>query len=101
MTVKLYVNWREKEILTARELDEKVDEKVKSMLSNEYCYNEYLDDYIDCHYTRLELFGVLASGNQNIIKETLDDIRNGVQEGILDWCDMDTRSDYEAVTIEV
>ena len=101
MTVKLYVNWRECKILTNQQLEEMIEDKVERMMSDDACYEEYLDDYLDCNYTKMELFGVLASGNQSIIEETLDDIRNGVQEGILDWCDMDTRSDYEAVTIEV
>ena len=101
MTVKLLVDWRSKEITTERELADKIDDRVKAMLEDEDCYEEYLDDYLDCNYTKMELFGILASGNQSIIEETLDDIRNGVQESIFDWCDMDTRGDYETITIEV
>ena len=100
MTVKLYVNWREKEILTARQLDERVEEKVERMMSDEDCYNEYLDDYIDCNYTKLELFEALTKG-EAFIRETIDDIKSGVAEGICDWCDMDTRSDYEEVKVEI
>lgn len=100
MTVKLYVNWREKEILTAQQLDERIDEKVERMMSDKDCYDEYLDDYIDCNYTKLELFEALTKG-EAFIRETLDDIKSGVAEGIYDWCDMDTRSDYEEVKIEV
>lgn len=101
MAVKLLVNWRNREITTERELADRIDDRVKAMLEDEVCYEEYLDDYLDCNYTKIELFDVLASGNQSVIEETLDDIRNGVQEAIFDWCDMDTRSDYETVTIEV
>lgn len=101
MTVKLNVNWRGQEIITERELADKIDDRVKAMLEDKDCYEDYLDDYIDCNYTKIELFNILASGNQSTIEETLDDIRNGVQEGIFDWCDMDTRSDYDIVTIEV
>ena len=100
MTVKLYVNWREKEILTAKQLDERVEEKVERMMSDTDCYNEYLDDYIDCNYTKLELFEALTKG-EAFIRETIDDIRSGVAEGVYDWCDMDTRSDYEEVKVEV
>lgn len=101
MTVKLMVNWREREITTERELADKIDDRVKEMLEDKDTYEEYLDDYIDCNYTKMELFGILASDNQSVIEETLDDIRNGVQESIFDWCDMDIRSDYEEVKIEV
>ena len=101
MTVKLLVDWRSREITTERRLADKIDDRVKGMLEDKECYEEYLDDYIDCNYTKIELFGILASGNQSIIEETLNNIRNGVQESIFDWCDMDIRSDYETVTIEV
>ena len=79
MTVKLMVNWRNREITTERELADKIDERVKNMLEDKECYEEYLDDYIDGNYTKMELFGILASGNQCVIEENFDDIRNGVQ----------------------
>ena len=101
MTVKLNIDWRNREVITERELADKIDDRVKEVLENKDSYEEYLDDYIDCNYTKMELFGILASGNQSIVEETLNDIRNGVQESIFDWCDMDTRSDYDIVTIEV
>lgn len=100
MTVKLYVNWREQEILTNRQLEEKINERVEDMMSNEDSYNECLDDYIGSNYTKLELFEALTKG-EAFIKETIDDIKSGVAEGIYEWCDMDTRSDYEEVKIEV
>lgn len=100
MTVKLYVNWREKEILTAQQLDERIDEKVERMMSDKDCYNEYLDDYLDCNYTKLELFEALTKG-EAFIREILDDVKSDVAGGIYERCDMDTRSDYEEVKIEV
>ena len=101
MTVKLLVDWRGREITTERELADRIDDRVKEMLEAKDCYEEYLDDYIDCNYTKMELFGILASGNQSVIEETLDDIRNGVQEAIFDFVDMDIRGDFDVVTIEV
>ena len=100
MTVKLWVNWRGKEILTTRQLDERVDKRVEEIMSDEECYNEYLEDYIDCNYTKLELFEALTGGSTSI-EETVDDIRSGVDETISDWCDMVIRGDYEQVKIEV
>ena len=100
MTVKLLVNWREKEIATERELTDKIDERVKAMLEDKDCYEEYLDDYIDRNYTKLELFEALTKG-EDFIRETIDDIRSGVAEGIYDWCECDIRGDYEEVRIEV
>ena len=100
MTVKLCVNWREKEILTTRQVEEKIDARVERMMSDEDCYNEYLDDYLDCNYTKMELFEALTKG-EAFIRETIDDIKSGVAEGIYDWCECDVRGDYEEVKVEV
>lgn len=100
MTVKLMVNWRTKEILTTQQLDKMVDKKVGRIMSDEDGYNEFLDDYIDCNYTKLELFEALTK-DEAFIRETIDDIRSGVAENISDWCYTDIYSDYEKVTIEV
>ena len=100
MTVKLLVNWRQKEITTEREIADKIDDRVKAMLEDKDCYNEYLEDYLDCNYTKLELFEALIKG-EAFIRETIDDIKSGVAEGIYDWCECDVRGDYEEVKIEV
>ena len=100
MTVKLWVNWEGRKILTTQQLDEMVNESVKRIVSDEEHYNEYLDDYIDCNYTKIELFEALTKG-EAFIRETIDDIRSGVAENIYDWCYTDIYSDYEKVIIEV
>lgn len=100
MTVKLMVDWREKKILTVREVEEIIDKRVEEALADEDCYNEFLEEYIDCNYTKRELFDALVKGGA-FTEETIDDIRSGVAEEIRDWCDMDTRCDYEEVEVEV
>lgn len=100
MTVKLLVNWRQKEITTEREIADKIDDRVKAMLEDKDCYIKYLEDYLDCNYTKLELFEALIKG-EAFIRETIDDIESGVAEGIYDWCECDVRGDYEEVKIEV
>ena len=100
MTVKLYVNWRERKILTNQQLEEQIDERVEHMMSDDACYEEYLEDYLDCNYTKIELFEALTKG-EAFIRETIDDIKSGVAEGIVDWCECDIRGDYEEVKIEV
>ena len=100
MTTRLWVNWSKKEILTNQQLEEKINKRVESVMSDDVCYNEYLDDYIDCNYTKLELFNALTSDGASI-EETIDDIREGVAEEIYDWCNEDIRWEYEKVKIEV
>jgi hypothetical protein len=100
MKVNLMVNWREKEILTVKELDERIDARVDEVMKDNDAYDEYLDDYIDCNYTKKELFDAL-SGSDAEREEVVGDIRSGVAEAIYDWVNMDISSDYEEVTIEV
>lgn len=100
MTVKLWINWRGREILTTQQLEEKIDEMVESILSNEDSYREELEDYLDYNYTKIELFEALMSDGATI-EEVIDDIKSGVAENIRDWCDSTTRSDYEEVKVEI
>ena len=100
MIVKLWVNWRGREVLTNQQLEEKINARVEEVIANDDSYNECLEEYIDSNYTKLELFDALVNGDATI-KETIDDIKSGVAEGIADWCDMNIRGDYEEVKIEV
>lgn len=100
MTVKLMVNWRAKEILTTRELDERINTRVDEVMQDTDAYDEYLDDYLDCNYTKTELYNALI-GSADEIEEITNDIRSGVADAIYDWVNMDISSDYAEVTIEV
>ena len=100
MKVKLVVDWRAKEILTVRELDERINARVDEMMQDTDVYGEYLDDYLDCNYTRMELFNAL-SGSETDREEILNDIRSGVADAIYDWVNMNMSSDYSEVTVEV
>ena len=100
MKIKIYVDWKENEILTQRQLEEKINERVEYMMSDEDCYREELDNYLDCNYSKLELFNALAS-DEATMTEIIDDVKTGVAESIRVWCDDDIRWSYEEVTIEV
>ena len=100
MTVKLWVNWRKREVLTNQQLEEKINARVEEVIANDDSYNECLEEYIDSNYTKLELFEALTKGDA-FIKETIDDIKSGIAEGIYDWCECDVRGDYEEVKVEV
>ena len=100
MKVNLMVNWREKEILTVKELDERIDARVDEVMQDTDTYDEYLEDYLDSNYTKLELYNALI-GSKEEIEETINDIRSGVAESIHDWVNMDISGDYHDVTIEV
>lgn len=46
MTIKIYVNWDESEILTAKEFDNFKKNKVADILGDEYDRAEYINDYL-------------------------------------------------------
>ena len=100
MTVKLLVNWKEKEILTTKQLDEKIDARVEEVMQDTDAYNEYLDDYLGNIYLKKKLFDAL-SGSDADREEVLNDIRSAVARAIYDFVDMDISTDYAEVTIEV
>jgi hypothetical protein len=100
MKVTLNVNWKEKEILTVKELDERIEARVDEVMQDTELYDEYLDDYLDSNYTKTELYNALI-GSADEIEEITNDIRSGVAEAIYDWINMDISSDYAEVTIEV
>jgi transcription elongation factor Elf1 len=100
MKVTLMVNWANEEILTVKELDERIDARVEEVMQDTDAYDEYLDDYLDSNYTKRELFDAL-SGSDAEREEVLADIHSGVAEAIYDWINMDISSDYAEVTIEV
>ena len=100
MTVTLMVNWREKEILTAKELDERINARVEEVIQDAEAYNEELEEYLDSNYTKKELFDAL-SGSDAEREEVLADIRSGVAEAVYDWVNMDISYDYSEVKVEV
>ena len=63
MTVKLMVDWRGKEILTVKELDERIDARVEEVMQDTDAYNEYLDDYLDNIYLKKKLFEALSGSD--------------------------------------
>ena len=100
MKVTLMVDWRAREILTVKELDERINARVDEVMQDTDAYDEYLDDYLDCNYTKTELYNALI-GSADEIEEITNDIRSGVAEAIYDFVNMDISSDFSEVTVEV
>ena len=100
MTVKLWVNWAEKEILTTQQLDEKIDNVINDVLQDQGSYAAELEDYLDSYYTKIELFEALTDDRINKEK-FINEIRDGVREQVKDWNEDNIRRDYEAVNVEI
>lgn len=100
MTVKLWINWEDRKVLTTQQLDELIDKRIADVVNDEYAFEEELEDYLDSYYTKLELFDILTKDSATI-KSALEDIREGVKGDIGYRCERDIREDYEEVSIEV
>ena len=100
MKVTLMVNWRGKEILTVKELDERIKARFEEIRQDTELYDEYLEAYLDFNYTKKELFDTLV-GDSDDMAQTIEDVRSGVAEEIYECVNMDISSDYAEVTIEV
>jgi uncharacterized protein with GYD domain len=100
MKITLLVNWKEKEILTVKELNDRIKAEVDKAMQDTEVYDEYLEDYLDCHYNRRELFDFLVCSEAER-EEEVEAIRNDIAKEIYDWVNMDISSDYAEVTIEV
>ena len=52
MTIKVFVDWRNEEILTEEEYDKRAKEMAEDLRTNDYNFSEFLEE----HYTYLELW---------------------------------------------
>lgn len=100
MKVTLMVNWREKEVITAKELEERINARVDEIMQDTELYDDYLYDYLDCNYSKIELYNALMGGEEEVA-QMVNDIRTGVAEAIYDFVSMDISSDFSEVTVEV
>ena len=101
MTVTLWVNWKEKEILTVEEYIRRVEARTQEKLTDKEDYEEYLEEYLDCNYTTTELFDLLASEDFCAIQEEVKAIKEGVEDLIRDYVEESIYSDFNMVYIEV
>lgn len=100
MKVTVMVDWRGKEILSVKELDKRIEDRVDEIMQNTELYDEYLEDYLDSNYTKAELYNALI-GSKDEIEETVNDIRSGVAETIYDYVNMDISGDFHDIVIDV
>ena len=100
MTVKLFVNWEDEEILTEQELDEMIAEVIEEHCEDEELFELDMADYIDDHYNTWELFQVIR-GDSAMIVQTIDEIHSGTRDKIAFWCDKNIRLNYQEIDIEV
>ena len=87
MTIKVFINWRNEEILTAEEYDKRAKEMAEDLRTSNYDFSEFLEE----HYTYLELW------------EANEEYRAKIMECWADRCleDAYRELDFEEVELEI
>jgi uncharacterized FlaG/YvyC family protein len=92
MTVKLYVDWIGKEIITEKELEKIVAERQLDRREDKDCMAEDIDDFLD-RYGRYEIFSFTEKEKNEIIEQVNKESDEWVRDNVL--------ADYNEISIEV
>jgi hypothetical protein len=92
MTVKLYVDWIGKEIITEKELEKIVAERQLDRREDKDCMAEDIDDFLN-RYGRYEIFSFTEKEKNEIIEQVNKESDEWVRDNVL--------ADYNEISIEV
>ena len=92
MKVKLYVNWRQEEIITEAKLEKIIAERQLERREDEDCMAEDIDEYLD-RYNHYEIFTLTEEEKKEIVKQ--------VQKDSDEWVRNDVLKEYDEIYIEV
>ena len=92
MTVKLYVDWVGKEIITEKELEKFIAERQLDRREDKDCMAEDIDDFLD-RYGRYEIFSFTEKEKKEIIEQVNKESDEWVRDNVL--------ADYNEISIEV
>lgn len=87
MTIKVYVDWRNEEILTEEEYNERLKEMAESLRTSDYDFSKFLEE----HYSHRELWDADEKGRAKIMKFWASKCMDAAE------CELD----YEEVELEV
>ena len=68
MTIKIYVNWRDEEVLTEDEYNELVREMAEDLRTSDYNFSEFLED----NYSHRELWEADEERRAEIMEHWVD-----------------------------
>ena len=92
MKVKLYVCWRQEEILTEEKMEKIIAERQLERREDEDCMAEDIEEYLD-RYNRYEIFSLTEEEKKEIVKQ--------VQRGSDEWVRNDVLDEYDTIYVEV
>ena len=92
MTVKLYVDWVGKEIISEKELEKLIAERQLDRREDRDCMAEDIDDFLD-QYDRYEIFSFTEKEKKEIIEQVNKESDERVRDNVL--------ADYNEISIEV
>ena len=92
MTVKLYVNWTGREIITEKELEKIIAESQLDRREDKDCMAEDIEDFLD-RYDRYEIFSFTEKEKNEIIEQVNKESDEWVRDRVLE--------DYDEISVEV
>ena len=92
MKVKLYVCWREQEIITEEKLEKIIAERQLDRRQDRDCMAEDIDEFLD-RYNRCEIFLFSEKEKEEIIEQ--------VEKNSDEWVRKDVLEEYDEIYIEV
>lgn len=72
MTIKIYVNWYDQEVLTEAEYNERAKEMAEQLRSSDYGFSEFLEQ----HYSHRELFEANEEERATILENWAEECLN-------------------------
>ena len=97
MKIKLYVDWKNGEILNAKEYEEEIAECAKDREDDDYEFGDFLDNYCDRNLHNSNRLAHLF----NLSKEEREKILELWKEDCLETVRNNSNDDYEEIEIEV
>lgn len=92
MTI-VYVNWREKDILTEEEYEKRINARVEKTLKDEDAFEEWKKEYLESNYSASEIFDFTEEDKERVLAD--------IKTDIFDWVSDDMGYSYDEVTLDI
>lgn len=89
----VYVNWREKDILTEEEYEKRINARVEDFLKDEERYEEWKEEYLESNYKASEIFDLTEEEKEKILAD--------IKTDIFDWVSDDMGYSYDEITLDI
>jgi hypothetical protein len=89
----VYVNWKEQDILTEKEYEERIDARVKVILNDEKAFRGWKEEYLESNYKTCEIFDFTEEDKEKVLAD--------IKSDILDWVADEMGYSYDEITLDI